>query len=77
MTEGSTEEQRQRALEDPEIRSIFNDPVVRSTLEAMGSDPAASKAAMQNPGMREKINKLVAAGLLSYGGGEGNGGGRK
>jgi hypothetical protein len=34
----------------------------------MSTDPEAGRAAMQNPGMREKINKLVAAGLVSFGG---------
>jgi len=76
MMEGASEEQQKRALEDPEIRNIYNDPMVRATLEAMSKDPEASKKAMSNPGMREKINKLMAAGLLSFGG-PGAGGGSK
>lgn len=71
MTEGASEEQRQRALEDPEIRQIYSDPMVRTTLEQMSRDPEASRKAMENPGMREKINKLMAAGLLSFGGPQG------
>ena len=34
------------------------------------------RKAMENPGMRQKINKLMAAGLLSFGG-PGAGGGQK
>lgn len=41
---------------------------VRATLEQMSQDPEAAQKAMANPGMREKINKLMAAGLLSFGG---------
>ena len=41
MYEGSSEEQRQRALEDPEIRQIYGDPMVRATLEQMSKDPDA------------------------------------
>eukprot|EP00750_Incisomonas_marina_P017336 INCI20245.1.p1 GENE.INCI20245.1~~INCI20245.1.p1 ORF type:complete len:599 (-),score=169.67 INCI20245.1:179-1975(-) len=76
MYEGSSEEQRQRALEDPEIRQIYGDPLVRATLEQMSKDPDAYRKAMENPGMRQKINKLMAAGLLSFGG-PGAGGGQK
>lgn len=68
MMNGPNEEQQKRALEDPEIRQIYSDPMVRATLEQMSQDPEAAQKAMANPGMREKINKLMAAGLLSFGG---------
>merc|ERR1719498_149230 len=35
MMNGSSEEQQKRALEDPEIRQIYSDPMVRATLEQM------------------------------------------
>ena len=54
--------------QDPEIRQIYSDPMVRSTLEQMSKDPAAYQKAMSNPGMAMKIQKLMAAGLLSFGG---------
>jgi len=60
-------ETQRRAMEDPEIRSILNDPVVRTVLDEMSTDPTASQRHMSNPVMAAKIQKLIAAGLLRTG----------
>merc|ERR1719326_1506242 len=44
-------ETQQRAMEDPEIRGILNDPVVQTVLQEMGSDPTATRRHMSNPVM--------------------------
>merc|ERR1712037_250500 len=60
-------ETQRRAMEDPEIRSILNDPVVNTVLQEMSTDPTASQRHMSNPVMAAKIQKLIAAGLLRTG----------
>merc|ERR1712025_1167658 len=36
-------ETQRRAMEDPEIRAILNDPVVQTCLQEMGRDPTAAQ----------------------------------
>jgi len=60
-------ETQRRAMEDPEIRSILNDPVVNTVLQEMSTDPSAYQRHMSNPVMGAKIQKLIAAGLLKTG----------
>jgi stress-induced-phosphoprotein 1 len=66
--ENENEEQtRERLMRDPEIMSIMNDPVMQSILQQAQSDPAALNEHMRNPGVRAKIQKLVAAGVIRVG----------
>jgi len=60
-------ETQRRAMEDPEIRNILNDPVVKSCIQEMSTDPTAASRHMSNPVMASKIQKLIAAGLLRTG----------
>ncbi|KEZ45922.1 Heat shock protein sti1-like protein [Scedosporium apiospermum] len=66
--ENETEEQtRERLMRDPEIMGIMQDPVMQSILQQAQSDPAALAEHMKNPGVRSKIQKLVAAGVIRVG----------
>lgn len=66
--EGETEEQTTaRIQKDPEIMSILQDPVMQSILNQAKGDPAALQEHMKNPGIRSKIQKLVAAGVIRVG----------
>ncbi|PBP20982.1 tetratricopeptide [Diplocarpon rosae] len=63
--DNETEEQtRERIQRDPEIMSIMQDPIMQSILQQAQSDPAALQEHMRNPGIRVKIQKLAAAGVI-------------
>ena len=47
--------------------SIMQDPVMQTILQQAQSDPAALQEHMKNPGVRAKIQKLVAAGVIRMG----------
>jgi stress-induced-phosphoprotein 1 len=47
--------------------SIMQDPVMQTILQQAQSDPAALQEHMRNPGVRAKIQKLVAAGVIRVG----------
>jgi stress-induced-phosphoprotein 1 len=64
MTDEEKKEQQAHAMADPDIQAILQDPVVQQTLRDFGENPAAAQQAMANPGMREKIQKLIAAGVV-------------
>jgi len=61
MTDEQKKEQAAHAMADPDIQAILQDPVVQQTLRDFGENPASAQQAMNDPGMREKIQKLIAA----------------
>lgn len=66
--ENETEEQtRERIQKDPEILGIMQDPVMQSILQQAQNDPAALQEHMKNPGIRSKIQKLIASGIIRVG----------
>ncbi|RMJ08275.1 hypothetical protein CDV36_012134 [Fusarium kuroshium] len=66
--DNETEEQtRERLMKDPDIMGIMQDPVMQSILQQAQSDPAALQEHMRNPGVRSKIQKLIAAGVIRVG----------
>lgn len=66
--QGETEEQvMERVSRDPEIMSIMQDPVMQSILQQAQSDPAALQEHMKSPMIKEKIQKLMAAGIIKVG----------
>eukprot|EP00924_Labyrinthula_sp_SR-Ha-C_P010691 snap_masked-scaffold_49-processed-gene-1.74-mRNA-1 protein AED:0.02 eAED:0.02 QI:0/-1/0/1/-1/1/1/0/584 len=68
MPVGDEEEERaRRAMEDPEIRSILGDPIMKSVIQEMQVNPAAAGAHLKNPEIYSKISKLIAAGVLRSG----------
>ncbi|CED85558.1 Molecular co-chaperone STI1 [Phaffia rhodozyma] len=66
--QGESEEQTlQRAMRDPEVAAIMQDPVMRNILEQAQSDPRALQEHLKSPLIREKIQKLQAAGVIRMG----------
>ncbi|KIW81341.1 hypothetical protein Z517_04366 [Fonsecaea pedrosoi CBS 271.37] len=66
--QGETEEETSaRIQKDPEIMQILSDPVMQSILQQAKSDPAALNEHMKNPGIRTKVQKLIAAGVIRVG----------
>ena len=47
--------------------SIMQDPVMQAILQQAQSDPAALAEHMKNPGVRTKVQKLMAAGVIRVG----------
>lgn len=70
-----------RAMADPEIAAIMNDSYMQMVLGEMQRDPARIQDYLRDPGISEKINKLIAAGILRFGdgqaGGQAQGGARR
>ncbi|CAG7561356.1 unnamed protein product [Fusarium equiseti] len=66
--DNETEEQtRERLQKDPEIMGLMQDPVMQSILQQAQSDPQALHEHMRNPGVKSKIQKLIAAGVIRVG----------
>lgn len=66
--EGETEEQTmERIQRDPEVASILADPIMQSILQQAKENPAALQEHLKNPHIRQKIQKLVAAGVIRMG----------
>mmetsp|Transcript_45486 Transcript_45486/g.142289 ORF Transcript_45486/g.142289 Transcript_45486/m.142289 type:complete len:559 (-) Transcript_45486:125-1801(-) len=62
---GEVDQERQaRAMADPEIQAILGDPQLRSILGEMQTDPKKAQAAMADPTIAAKLQKLIAAGVL-------------
>jgi len=65
---GETEEETSARIQrDPEIMSILSDPVMQSILQQAKGDPMALQDHMKNAGIRGKIQKLIAAGVIRMG----------
>ncbi|VDB90060.1 unnamed protein product [Peniophora sp. CBMAI 1063] len=63
--QGETEEEAlQRAMKDPEVANIMSDPIMQSILQQAQSNPQALQDHMKNPSIRQKIMKLVNAGII-------------
>ncbi|KAJ9480164.1 Heat shock protein STI1 [Pseudozyma hubeiensis] len=60
----SEEETLQRAMRDPEVAQIMQDPVMQSILQQAQGNPAALQEHMKSPIIREKVQKLIAAGII-------------
>ncbi|KAL4398977.1 Hsp90 co-chaperone [Malassezia pachydermatis] len=60
----SDEQTLERAMRDPEVAQIMQDPIMQSILQQAQSNPAALQDHMKNPGIRAKIQKLIAAGII-------------
>lgn len=57
-------ERQKRAMADPEIQAILGDAQMRSILNEMQTDPKKAQAAMNDPAIAGKLQKLIAAGVL-------------
>lgn len=61
------EERAAKAMQDPEIQAILSDPIMMQILQDMRKDPAAAANHMKNPLVAQKIQKLIAAGIVRTG----------
>lgn len=61
------EQTYQRAMKDPEVAAIMQDPVMQSILQQAQQNPAALQEHMQNPEVFRKIQTLIAAGIIRTG----------
>jgi stress-induced-phosphoprotein 1 len=64
MTEDEKREQHAHALADPEIQNILQDPVIQQILRDFSENPTSAQQALKDPGVRGKIEKLIAAGII-------------
>jgi stress-induced-phosphoprotein 1 len=68
MYEAPDPVRQQRAMADPEIQSMLRDPMVRQALSDLSTDPTAMAKLGRDPQMARKINRLILAGVVSFGG---------
>ena len=57
-------EQRARAMADPQIKAILEDPYMQTVLREMQTDPAAFQGYMKQPDVATKIQTLIQSGIL-------------
>ena len=64
---GNDEERLRHAMADPEIQQIMRDPTIIQVLKELQENPTAAMNAFKDPLVADKINKLIAAGVLKMG----------
>ncbi|KAH7916707.1 chaperone [Hygrophoropsis aurantiaca] len=60
----SEEQTLERAMKDPEVAQIMSDPIMQQILQQAQGNPGALQDHMKNPVVRQKIMKLVNAGII-------------
>ena len=53
------------ARADPDIQAILQDPMIQQVLRDFQENPQHANKAMSDPGVRAKIEKLIASGILA------------
>ena len=64
VDEAEMKERQARAMADPEIQGILQDPIMRQVLNDMSTDPRAAAEHQKNPVIMAKIQKLINAGIV-------------
>lgn len=64
MSGNMDSERAAHAMADPEIQNILMDPTIRQVLTDFQENPKFAQQAMSDAGIRAKIEKLIAAGVL-------------
>jgi len=64
MTEEEKMERARHGMADPEIQAILQDPMMQQLLKDFSENPDAANQAMRNPGVRAKMEKLIASGVV-------------
>ncbi|EEB86873.1 hypothetical protein MPER_16019, partial [Moniliophthora perniciosa FA553] len=62
--EETQEQTLERAMRDPEVAGIMNDPVMQQILQQAQTNPQALQDHMKNDIVRGKIQKLINAGII-------------
>ncbi|CAM8883326.1 unnamed protein product [Rhodiola kirilowii] len=57
-------ERQAKGMQDPEVQSILQDPVMRQVLVDFQENPKAAQDHMKNPMVMNKIQKLISAGIV-------------
>ncbi|RYR59900.1 hypothetical protein Ahy_A05g025844 isoform A [Arachis hypogaea] len=57
-------ERQAKAMQDPEIQNILQDPVMRQVLVDFQENPKAAQEHTKNPMVMNKIQKLISAGIV-------------
>lgn len=65
QTSAGDPERAKEAMKDPEIQNILRDPSINQVLQDMQQNPGSAQAALSDPTIKAKIEKLIAAGVLS------------
>ncbi|KAF8692985.1 hypothetical protein HU200_039353 [Digitaria exilis] len=64
ISQDELQERQNKAMQDPEIQNILTDPIMRQVLTDFQENPRAAQEHMKNPGVMQKIQKLVSAGIV-------------
>ncbi|XP_041352720.1 stress-induced-phosphoprotein 1-like [Gigantopelta aegis] len=56
---------RKRAMADPEVQQILQDPAMNMILQQMTKDPDAVREHLKNPAVAAKIQKLMEVGIIA------------
>ncbi|XP_057811267.1 hsp70-Hsp90 organizing protein 1-like [Salvia miltiorrhiza] len=64
LTPDELKDRQARGMQDPEIQNILTDPVMRQVLSDFQENPSAAQKHMKNPGVMDKIQKLINAGIV-------------
>ncbi|RDX66642.1 Hsp70-Hsp90 organizing protein 1, partial [Mucuna pruriens] len=64
FTPDELKERQAKAMQDPEIQSILQDPVMRQVLADFQENPISAQEHTKNPMVMNKIQKLISAGIV-------------
>ncbi|KAK7309033.1 hypothetical protein RJT34_05455 [Clitoria ternatea] len=64
LTPEELKERQAKAMQDPEIQNILQDPVMRQVLIDFQENPKAAQEHTKNPSVMKKIQKLISAGIV-------------
>ena len=56
---------RQRAMQDPEVVGILQDPAMQMILDQLQREPESAREHLMNPAVAGKLRKLMESGILS------------
>ncbi|XP_021344857.1 stress-induced-phosphoprotein 1-like [Mizuhopecten yessoensis] len=62
---GDPEAVRKRAMADPEVQQILQDPAMQLILQQMQKEPEAVREHLKNPEVAKKIEKLLESGIIA------------
>ncbi|CAL0314292.1 unnamed protein product [Lupinus luteus] len=64
LTPDELKERQAKAMQDPEIQNILQDPVMRQVLVDFQENPKSAQEHTKNPMVMSKIQKLISAGIV-------------
>jgi stress-induced-phosphoprotein 1 len=64
ISQEDLQEKQSKAMQDPEIQGILTDPIMRQVLMDFQENPSAAQHHLKDPGVAQKIQKLINAGIV-------------